>query len=30
MTFYDASGFEEFEPEEYNRIIGDWIKLPII
>lgn len=28
MTFYDASGFEEFEPEEYNRILGDWIKLP--
>lgn len=28
MTFYDASGFDEFEPKEYNRIFGDWIKLP--
>ena len=28
LTFFDASGFEDFEPEEYNRILGDWIKLP--
>jgi hypothetical protein len=28
LTFFDASGFENFEPEEYNRILGDWIKLP--
>ena len=30
MTFYDASGFDDFEPKEYNRIFGDWIKLPQI
>lgn len=30
MTFFDASGFENFEPEEYNRILGNWIKLPNI
>ena len=28
LTFFDASGFDEFEPKEYNRILGDWIKLP--
>lgn len=28
MTFFDASGFEDFEPKEYNRILGNWIKLP--
>lgn len=28
MTFFDASGFENFEPEEYNELLGSWIKLP--
>lgn len=28
MTFYDGSGFYEFKPKEYNKIVGDWIKLP--
>ena len=27
-TFFDASGCENFEPDEYNRIMGDWIRLP--
>lgn len=29
LTFYHCGGFCEFTPEKYNRIIGDWIKLPI-
>lgn len=28
LTFYDASGFDEFEPKEYNKIFGSWIELP--
>ena len=28
MTFFDSSGFDEFIPNEYNIIIGSWIKLP--
>ena len=29
LTFYDGAGFCEFTPDKYNRILGDWIKLPI-
>lgn len=28
LTFFDASGYLDFEPDEYNEIIGSWIKLP--
>ena len=28
MTFFPGSGMEEFYPEKYDRILGDWIKLP--
>lgn len=28
LTFFDASGFDEFEPNEYNEILGSWITLP--
>lgn len=28
MTFFDGGGFYPFTPEKYNRILGDWIKLP--
>ena len=28
FTFYEAGGFCEFVPDKYNRILGDWIKLP--
>lgn len=28
MTFYPADGRKEFVPEEYNRIVGDYLKLP--
>lgn len=28
ITFYPASGFEEFKPEEWNLKLGEWIKLP--
>lgn len=28
MTFYPGSGVEEFSPEKYDRILGDWIELP--
>lgn len=29
MTFFDGGGFVAFDPEKYNRILGDWINLPI-
>lgn len=29
MTFFDGGGFCCFEPEKYNQILGEWIKLPI-
>lgn len=28
MTFYDASGFDAFEPREYEELMGSWITLP--
>ena len=28
MTFFDASGYDDFEPDEVNNIVGDWITLP--
>lgn len=28
LTFFDGGGFAPFTPEKYNRILGDWIKLP--
>lgn len=28
LTFFDGGGFCNFTPEKYNRILGDWIKLP--
>ncbi len=28
LTFYHFSGFEKFEPEEWDRILGDMLKLP--
>lgn len=30
MTFYPADGVLEFAPEEYNKIIGDYLQLPKI
>ena len=30
MTFYPGSGFEEFSPEEWDKRLGDLIKLPNI
>ncbi|MCL2066580.1 MAG: hypothetical protein FWG99_03845 [Treponema sp.] len=30
MTFTSANGLEHFEPEEWNRKLGDMIKLPIV
>ena len=27
LTFFDASGFDDFEPDEYNEILGSWITL---
>lgn len=29
LTFFDGGGFSPFTPSKYNRILGDWIKLPI-
>lgn len=29
MTFFPASGIEGFYPEKYDRILGDWLKLPL-
>ena len=28
LTFFDGSGFYDFEPEEWNAIAGSWIQLP--
>ncbi len=28
MTFFPASGFSGFEPEEWDKKLGEWIKLP--
>lgn len=28
LTFYPASGFEEFEPDEWDYILGEWLHLP--
>ena len=28
MTFFPASGFEAFAPEEWDAAIGSWISLP--
>lgn len=27
-SFYDWAGFNRFEPEEWDRVLGDWLKLP--
>ena len=29
ITFFPASGMEAFEPEGWDKILGDWIKLPV-
>ena len=29
VTFFHWSGFKKFEPKEWDKIFGDWIKLPI-
>lgn len=29
LTYYPASGFGAFMPEEWDKILGDWINLPI-
>ena len=29
ITFYPGAGFEKFEPEEWDEVLGSWIKLPI-
>ena len=28
LTFYPGNGFEEFVPDQYDLILGEWIKLP--
>lgn len=28
MTFFDASGFDDFDQDKYNYLLGDWIVLP--
>ena len=28
LTFFDGSGFDKIEPKEWDKIFGDWIKLP--
>lgn len=28
LTFYHGSGFEKFDPPEWDRILGDWLVLP--
>ena len=29
LTFFPGSGFERFVPESFDKVIGDWIRLPI-
>lgn len=29
LTFYNYSGLLKFEPEDYDRIIGSWLSLPV-
>ncbi|NOH16235.1 glycosyl transferase [Clostridium cochlearium] len=29
LTFYPGAGFEEFNPESYDYLLGSWIRLPI-
>lgn len=29
MTFFHGSGFEHFSPDSFERVLGDWIVLPI-
>lgn len=29
MTFFHCSGFEKFHPEEWDKVFGDWVKLPV-
>lgn len=29
LTFYPASGFNGFEPKEYDEIFGEWLQLPV-
>lgn len=28
LTFYPGSGFERFKPQKWDKIVGDWLKLP--
>ena len=28
ITLYPGSGFEEFTPSEWDKTLGEWIKLP--
>lgn len=28
LTFFPASGFERFEPEKWDHVLGDWLKIP--
>ena len=30
LTFYPGAGFEEFSPEKYDRVLGEWLGLPEI
>ena len=30
LTFYPGAGFEEFSPEKYDRVLGEWLELPEI
>jgi len=30
LTFFPASGFEKFVPEEYDELFGSWIELPVM
>ena len=30
FTFYPTGGYVNFEPKEYDEIIGSWLKLPFM
>ena len=29
LTFYPGSGYEQFQPKEWDYKLGEWIRLPI-
>ena len=28
LTFFDGSGFDKFNPEKWDYVLGEWLELP--